>query len=65
MSYGWGGSFSPIAVNLVVNVIHTSFTVLKYSHMLTELPSGCIHSLPWKLRHVLLGPKAGQPEVML
>lgn len=31
------GCVTSITVNLFVNVIHTSFTVLKYSHVLTPL----------------------------
>lgn len=42
------GCVTSINANLFVNVIHTSFTVLKYSHVLTKLPSWCFHSLSWK-----------------
>lgn len=41
--------------HLFVNAAQTSFAVLKYSHMSSELSSGCIHSLQRRLWHVLPG----------
>lgn len=54
-------SFSACYCHLFVNAAHTSFAVLKYSHMLSKLPSGCIHSaaealtcFAWKRTEILV-----------